>query len=112
MTLASNEDGWFDPQCPHCNGIMSINYNKWLMLDSRKFFGKYKYPDFRMYCMHCHYAVEVKPSTIDHDANFIARTDVVFTPYNDSVFEEELEEDEDPCICIPDEPNTNCPSCY
>jgi hypothetical protein len=26
--------------------------------------------------------------------------------------EEELEEEEDPCICIPDEPNTNCPSCY
>ena len=26
--------------------------------------------------------------------------------------EEELAEEEDPCICIPDEPNTNCPSCY
>jgi hypothetical protein len=70
---------------------MSINYNKWLMLNTRKFFGKYKYPDFRMYCMHCHYAVEVEPSTIDHGADFIARTDVIFTCYNSSVFEGEEE---------------------
>jgi len=25
---------------------------------------------------------------------------------------EDEEEEEDPCICIPDEPNTNCPSCF
>jgi len=30
---------------------------------------------------------------------------------SEQVAEEDFGE-EDPCICIPDEPNTNCPSCF
>jgi len=36
---------------------------------------------------------------------------VRFNIFNEP-FEEELEEDEDPCICIPDEPNPMCESCF
>lgn len=77
-TITIDNNGWIDPTCPHCECVMEFNYTNWHKSGTHIF----QYPDLNMYCRYCHYAVHIKPATID--ANNALKTDYDIQVYNKS----------------------------
>ena len=82
-TIVKDENGWINPTCPHCGTVMEFNYTNWHKSGTHVF----QYPDFNMYCRRCHYAVHIKPATID--CNNALQTDYDIQVYNQSHMEAE-----------------------
>jgi hypothetical protein len=76
--ISIDNNGWINPTCPHCECIMEFNYTNWHKSGTHIF----QYPDLNMYCRYCHYAVHIKPATID--TNNALKTDYDIQVYNKS----------------------------
>jgi hypothetical protein len=81
MALTIDENGWILPVCPHCECVMEFNYTNWHKSGTHIF----QYPDLNMYCRRCHYAVHIKPATIDSKTTEF--TDYNIEEYNKSHME-------------------------
>ena len=94
-------NGWIMPQCPHCDGMMELNYHRWTT-------AKRVDADLNMYCRYCHYAVSIEPSTTDKN---LKKTELKVEIYNESHYDRE-EELVDDCICKEDNIVIDCPGCF
>jgi hypothetical protein len=78
-----DKNGWINPTCPKCECVMEFNYTNWHKSGKHVF----QYPDLNMYCRYCHYAVHIKPSTID--ATNATQTDYDIQVYSNPMGDEE-----------------------
>jgi uncharacterized membrane protein len=70
--ISIDNNGWIDPTCPHCECVMQFNYTNWHKSGTHVF----QYPDFNMYCLRCHYAVHIKPATVDAKTTEVTNYDI------------------------------------
>jgi hypothetical protein len=77
-----DKNDWIHPACPYCECVMQLNYSIWTK--NSQFIDKL--PKLNMYCLRCHYAVEIKPTILTCDTPH-SKNPVQITCYNSSNME-------------------------
>lgn len=77
---------WIQTRCKHCGTAMVMHYSK-----THRPATNYTIAAVRLYCLNCHFAVEVAPDEQIIGENFTETTRGKIEVYNSSMFQEEEE---------------------
>ncbi len=85
MRLLDNPS-WIQTRCKHCGNAMILHYSTtWRIATG------YTATNVRLYCLNCHFAVEIHPDRQNIGENFTETTRGEIETYNTSMFSEEEE---------------------
>jgi NAD-dependent SIR2 family protein deacetylase len=77
---------WIQTRCKHCGTAMSLHYSK-----TYRGVNNYTSIAVRLYCLNCHFAVEIAPDIQIIGEHFTETTRGEIEVYNPSLFQEEEE---------------------